>query len=137
MASARLRWLAGDPLSNLFPERTGCNRHHSDRIGRGEQEQLLAVLLMFRFLYHLVPLSIALLLFGGVELWRSFLAKPQAVAAASNRRIELEPDHAGDDQRRADDAHGIDGFAEEHHADKDAADGADPGPYRVRRAKWK
>ena len=31
---------------------------------------------MFRVLYHLVPLSIALLLFGGVELWRSVRAKP-------------------------------------------------------------
>jgi len=92
---------------------------------------------MFRFLYHLMPLSTALLLFGGVELWRSFLAKPQAVAMASNRRIDFEPDHAGDDQRQADDAHGIDGFAEEHHADKNAADSADAGPYRIRRAERK
>jgi len=107
-------------------------------IGLGEEnrEQLLAALLMFRFLYHLVPLSIALLLFGGVELWRSFLPKPEA-AAASNRRIELQPDHAGNDQRQTEDAHRIDGFAKQRHPDKDAADGTDPGPYRVRRAERK
>jgi hypothetical protein len=105
-------------------------------IGLGEEsrEQLLAVLLMFRFLYHLVPLSLALLLFGGLELWRSFRPKPEA-AGASNRRIELESDHSGDDQRQADDAHRIDGFAKQRHPDKDAADGTDTGPYRIRRAE--
>jgi len=105
-------------------------------LGGENREQLLAALLMFRFLYHLVPLSIALLLFGGVELWRSFLPKPEA-AAASNRRIELQPDHAGNDQRQTEDAHRIDGFAKQRHPDKDAADGTDPGPYRVRRAERK
>src|SRR6201996_3771684 len=44
-------------------------------LGSEDREQLLAVLLMFRFLYHLLPLSIALVLFGGVEAWRSFVAK--------------------------------------------------------------
>jgi glycosyltransferase 2 family protein len=107
-------------------------------IGLGEEnrEQLLAALLMFRFLYHLVPLSIALLLFGGVELWRSFLPKPET-AAASNRRIELQSDHAGNDQRQTEDAHRIDGFAKQRHPDKDTPDRTDPGPYRIRRAERK
>src|ERR1700744_3614227 len=65
-------------------------------IGLGDEnrEQLLAALLMFRFLYHLVPLTIALLLFGGVEMWRNFRAKRSAATAAavSDRRVELEPD---------------------------------------------
>src|SRR5262249_18296390 len=39
-------------------------------LGGEHRESLLAALLMFRFLYHLVPLTIALALFGGVELWR-------------------------------------------------------------------
>ena len=88
-------------------------------IGLGEEnrEQLLAALLMFRFLYHLVPLSMALLLFGGVETWRSFRAKKSAVGreSESDRRVEIETDHAGED----------------------AADGVDPGPYRMRRAERK
>ncbi len=110
-------------------------------IGLGEEnrEQLLAALLMFRVLYHLVPLSIALLLFGGVELWRSVRAKPPAtdIAQASDRRIEFQSDHAGDDQRQADDANRIGRLAKEHHAGEDAADRADAGPYRVRRAERK
>jgi hypothetical protein len=110
-------------------------------IGLGDEnrEQLLAALLMFRFLYHLVPLSIALVLFGGVEAWRSIRAKRSASAAAavSDGRVELEPDHAGNDQGQADDADRIGRLAKEHHADHDAADGADSGPYRIRRAEWK
>src|SRR6201986_4224893 len=66
-------------------------------LGSEDREQMLAVLLMFRFLYHLVPLSIALLLFGGVEAWRSMRKKKAAESAgeavASDRRIELEADH--------------------------------------------
>src|SRR5215475_2019159 len=107
-------------------------------IGLGDEnrEQLLAALLMFRFLYHLVPLSIALVLFGGVEAWRSVRAKRTATAAAvSDRRVELEPDHAGNDQRQADDADRIGRLAIEQHPDDDAADGADSGPYRIRRAE--
>jgi hypothetical protein len=108
-------------------------------IGLGEEnrEQLLAALLMFRFLYHFVPLSIALALFGGVELTRSLRRKPPATGAAdtSDRRVELEPDHAGNDQRQADDANRIGRFTKEHHADDDAADSSDAGPYRVRRAE--
>jgi len=110
-------------------------------IGLGEEnrEQLLAALLMFRFLYHLVPLSIALLLFGGIETWRSLRAGKPATAGevASDRRVELQPDHAGHDQRQANDANRISRLAKEHHADHDAADGADAGPYRICRAKRK
>jgi uncharacterized membrane protein YbhN (UPF0104 family) len=108
-------------------------------IGLGEEnrEQLLAALLMFRFLYHLVPLSIALLLFGGVETWRSFRARKQAAdrGSGSDRGVELQSDHAGDDQRQADETNRVSRLAIEPHADKDAADGADPGPYRIRRAE--
>jgi uncharacterized membrane protein YbhN (UPF0104 family) len=106
-------------------------------IGLGEEnrEQLLAALLMFRVLYHLVPLSIALLLFGGVELWRSLRAKRPA--EASDRRIQFQSDHASNDQRQADDTDRIDRFAKEHHAGEDAADRANAGPYRVRRAERK
>jgi uncharacterized membrane protein YbhN (UPF0104 family) len=110
-------------------------------IGLGEEnrEQLLAALLMFRFLYHLVPLSMALLLFGGVETRRGLRAKRSAVdrEGVSERRIELEPDHAGHDQRQAEDTKGISRFAVEQHARDDAADGADAGPYRIRRAERK
>ena len=108
-------------------------------IGLGDEnrEQLLAALLMFRFLYHLVPLTIALVLFGGVEAWRSFRAKRSAAAAAavSDGRVELEPDHADDDQRQADDANRIGRLAVEQHAENDAADGAYSGPHRIRRAE--
>jgi glycosyltransferase 2 family protein len=110
-------------------------------IGLGDEnrEQLLAALLMFRFLYHLVPLSIALALFGGVEAWRSLRAKKSAgdTSEGSDRRVELESDHAGNDQRQADDANRVSRLTIEQHADNDAADGADPGPYRIRRAEWK
>jgi hypothetical protein len=110
-------------------------------IGLGEEnrEQLLAALLMFRFLYHLVPLSIALLLFGGVETWRSVRAKKPLVdrEGDSDRRVELEPGRAGDDQRQADDAGRVSRLTKEHHVRKHAADGADPDPYRVRRAERK
>lgn len=108
-------------------------------IGLGDEnrEQLLAALLMFRLLYHLVPLSIALVLFAGVEAWRSFRAKssPATEAAVSDRRVELEPDHAGNDQRQADDANRVGRLAIEQHSDHDAADGTDSGPYRIRRAE--
>jgi glycosyltransferase 2 family protein len=110
-------------------------------IGLGDEnrEQLLAALLMFRFLYHFVPLSIALALFGSVEALRSFRAKKSAEVAAtgSDRRVELEPNHAGDDQRQADDANRIGRLAIEQHSDHDAADSADSGPHRIRRAERK
>jgi hypothetical protein len=105
-------------------------------LGSEDREQLLAVLLMFRFLYHLLPLSIALMLFGGVEAWRNLRGKKVgADGAASDRRVELEPDHAGDDQREANDADRIGRLAVEQHADNDAPDGAYSGPHRIRRAK--
>jgi glycosyltransferase 2 family protein len=108
-------------------------------IGLGDEnrEQLLAALLMFRFLYHLVPLSIALLLFGGVETWRSLRAprSPADRKDISDGRVELQSDHAGHDQRQADDANRVGLFAKEHHANEDAADRTDPGPYRIRRAE--
>jgi len=102
-------------------------------LGSEDREQILAVLLMFRFLYHLLPLSIALMLFGGVEAWRNLRKK--ALEDRSDRRVELKPDHADDDQREADDADRIGRLAVEQHADDDAADGAYSGPHRIRRAE--
>jgi glycosyltransferase 2 family protein len=106
-------------------------------LGGGEKEPLLAALLMFRLLYHFVPLSIALVLFGGVEAWRSLRTKARSLGEteSSNRRAELQPDHSGDDQREAKDPKRVSRLAIEQHAGQDAADSADSGPYRVRRAK--
>jgi hypothetical protein len=104
-------------------------------LGSEDREQLLAVLLMFRFLYHLLPLSIALLLFGGVEAWRNLRKKALEDGAGSDRRVELESDHAGNDQRETDDTDGVRRLAVEQHADNDAADGAYSGPHRIRRAE--
>ena len=106
-------------------------------LGGGDREPLLAALLMFRFLYHLVPLSIALALFGGIETWRSLRAdaSPLADADDSNRRVQLETDHSGNDQREANDPDRVGRLAIEQHAHQDAADGADPRPYRIRRAE--
>ncbi len=44
-------------------------------LGGDDKEPLIAALLMFRFLYHLLPFVIALTLFGGVEGWRNLRAK--------------------------------------------------------------
>lgn len=106
-------------------------------LGSEHKEQLLAALLMFRFLYHFVPLCIALALFGGMEAWRSLRARESlaAQAGASGRRVELEADHAGDDQSKADDSNRVGRLAIEQHADQDAADGANPGPHRIRGTK--
>jgi len=105
-------------------------------LGSEDREQLLAVLLMFRFLYHLLPLSIALMLFGGVEAWRNLRKKTAGGAGADlDRRVELEADHADDDQHQTDDSGRVGGLAVEQHADGDAADGAYSGPHRIRRAK--
>jgi glycosyltransferase 2 family protein len=103
-------------------------------LGSEDREQLLAALLMFRFLYHLVPLTIALALFGGVEALR-YLRGRAGEGAASDRRIEFQPDHTGDDQGQAEQSQGIGRLAIEEHADEDAADRADTGPHRVSRAK--
>ena len=110
-------------------------------LGGESREQLLAALLMFRFLYHFVPLSLAVVLFGCVEALRSFKARRAGAKKAvdqrgiSDRRIELQPDHAGNDQRQADEANRIGRLAVENHADDDAADGADSGPHRIRGAE--
>ncbi|MDO9561562.1 MAG: YbhN family protein, partial [Bradyrhizobium sp.] len=40
-----------------------------------EKEPVIAALLMFRFLYHFLPLVLALALFGGLEGWRSLRAR--------------------------------------------------------------
>jgi glycosyltransferase 2 family protein len=104
-------------------------------LGGEDREQLLAALLMFRFLYHLVPLSIALALFGGVEAWRSLRKKGGSADGGSNRRIELQSDHAGDDQREADETNRVSRLTIEQHSDENAADGAYPGPHRIRRAE--
>jgi uncharacterized membrane protein YbhN (UPF0104 family) len=104
-------------------------------LGSEDREQLLAALLMFRFLYHLVPLTIALALFGGVEAWRYFRARADEGTLRSDRRIEFQPDHAGNDQGEAEQAHGVGRLAVEQHADDDASDRADSGPHRVGRAK--
>jgi uncharacterized membrane protein YbhN (UPF0104 family) len=45
-------------------------------LGGAEREPVIAALLMFRFLYHLLPFVMALGLFAGVEGWRSLRAKP-------------------------------------------------------------
>ncbi|MGY3450953.1 lysylphosphatidylglycerol synthase transmembrane domain-containing protein [Bradyrhizobium sp. USDA 4353] len=41
-------------------------------LGGDDQDQLLAALLMFRILYHLIPFILSLTLFGGIELCRSW-----------------------------------------------------------------
>jgi uncharacterized membrane protein YbhN (UPF0104 family) len=106
-------------------------------LGPESREELLAALLTFRLLYHLVPLSIALVLFGGVEALRRLRAKAKVVdgVGISDRRIELQPDHAGDDQHQAKDADRIGRLAKDNHADDNAADGADSGPHGIRRAE--
>jgi glycosyltransferase 2 family protein len=106
-------------------------------LGPESREELLAALLTFRFLYHLVPLSIALVLFGGVEALRRLRAKEKVVdgVAISDRRIELQPDHAGDDQGETKNADRIGRLAKDDHADDNAADGADSGPHGIRRAE--
>jgi uncharacterized membrane protein YbhN (UPF0104 family) len=47
-------------------------------LGGDDKEPLLAALLMFRVLYHLLPFVLALTLFGGVEAWRGWRTKVQA-----------------------------------------------------------
>jgi hypothetical protein len=63
-------------------------------LGGEYREPLIAALLIFRVLYHLLPLVVALALFGAVEAWREC-----GRSGASHRRIELEPDHSRHDQR--------------------------------------
>ena len=102
-------------------------------LGGDDTDPLIAALLMFRVLYHFLPFVLALCLFGGVEGWRSLRSSRRA--AVLHRRIELEPDHPGDDQRQAKDSNGIGGLAVNQHSDNDAARGADPGPNRIGRTE--
>jgi uncharacterized membrane protein YbhN (UPF0104 family) len=44
-------------------------------LGGDDKEPLIAALLMFRVLYHLLPFVLALALFGSVEAWRSLRRK--------------------------------------------------------------
>jgi glycosyltransferase 2 family protein len=104
-------------------------------LGGDDKEPLIAALLIFRVLYHLLPLVAALALFGSVEAWRSL--RTVAPLASSGRGVQLQADHAGDDQTEADQSDGVDGFAVQQHAGDDAADRADAGPYRVSGAKRK
>lgn len=110
-------------------------------LGGEHREPLLAALLMFRFLYHFVPLLLAVALFGGVEALRGVRGKKAAAAKAvdnreqSDGRVQLQPDHAGNDQGQTDEANRIGRLAVEQHADDDAADGTDAGPHRIRRAE--
>jgi glycosyltransferase 2 family protein len=103
--------------------------------GDHDKEALIAALLIFRVLYHLVPLVLALALFGSLEAWRTLRrAMPLAV---SGRRVQLEADHAGHDQAEADQPNRVYGFAVQEHADDNTADGANAGPYRVSGAERK
>jgi uncharacterized membrane protein YbhN (UPF0104 family) len=105
-------------------------------LGGEHREPLLAALLMFRFLYHFVPLLLAMLLFGCVEALRSLHAKKAVDGQGrSDGRVELEADHSRNDQREADQPNRIGRLAVQDHADDDAADGADAGPHRIRRAE--
>jgi len=105
-------------------------------LGSVDREQMLATLLMFRFLYHFVPMLVALALFGALEGWRSLArAKVPERTEMSDRRIEFQPDHASDDQGEADDPHRIGRLAVEGHADENAANSANSGPDRIRRAE--
>lgn len=47
-------------------------------LGGDDTEPLIAALLIFRVLYHLLPFLVAVAVFGSVEAWRSLHAAPQA-----------------------------------------------------------
>jgi uncharacterized membrane protein YbhN (UPF0104 family) len=55
-------------------------------LGDANKEPLIAGLLMFRFVYHVLPFLIAFVLFGAVEGWRSLRAKPQDVGRSDVSR---------------------------------------------------
>jgi glycosyltransferase 2 family protein len=44
-------------------------------LGGDDKDPLVAGLLMFRVLYHLLPFVLALMMFGTVEVWRSWRAR--------------------------------------------------------------
>ena len=98
-------------------------------LGGDDKEPLLAALLMFRFLYHFLPLVLALALFGargGVAGW----VRP-ATSVVYTGELSLSPTIPATIKRQAKDADRVGRLAEDQHADHDAADGADPGPYRI------
>jgi glycosyltransferase 2 family protein len=104
-------------------------------LGGEDREPVIAGLLMFRLLYHFIPFVLALGLFGCVEAWRGLRAGRLRADAVLHRRIELEADHPGDDQGKAENSNGIGRLAVDQDSDKDAAGGADPGPYGIGGAK--
>jgi glycosyltransferase 2 family protein len=106
-------------------------------LGGDDREPVIAALLMFRLLYHFVPFVLALCLFGCVEAWRSLRAQRPLAGPALHRRIELETDHPGDDQGKAENSNGIGRLAVDQYSDEDAAGRADPGPYGIGRAERK
>jgi uncharacterized membrane protein YbhN (UPF0104 family) len=54
-------------------------------LGGDEKEPVIAALLMFRLLYHFLPLVLALVLFGGVEGWRGLRAGVSRTAPVLHR----------------------------------------------------
>jgi uncharacterized membrane protein YbhN (UPF0104 family) len=50
-------------------------------LGKDDKEPLVAALLMFRLMYHLLPFILALSLFGVVEGWRSLRGRPLTPAS--------------------------------------------------------
>ena len=50
-------------------------------LGGEDKEPLIAALLMFRLLYHVLPFVLALALFGGVEGWRGWRARRRRASA--------------------------------------------------------
>ncbi len=104
-------------------------------LGSEDKEPVIAALLMFRLLYHLLPFVLALGLFGAVEGWRSLRAGRLRTGLALHRRIELEADHPGDDQGEAENSNRIGRLAVDQHSQKDAAGGANPGPHGIGRAE--
>lgn len=60
----------------------------------------------------------------------------QEIARSSDGRIELQPDHACDNQRQAKDANGIGRFAVEENSDDDGAGGSNPRPNSIGGAEW-
>ncbi|CCD97382.1 conserved membrane hypothetical protein [Bradyrhizobium sp. ORS 375] len=100
-------------------------------LGCDDQDKLLAALLMFRILYHLIPFVLSLALFGGIELWRSW----HGAAQRSDRRVQLQPHDAGNDQRQAEQPDRIRRLAIQPHPDDDASGRANSRPHRVGGAK--
>src|SRR6185503_16577347 len=82
--------------------------------------------------YHFIPMLVALALFGTVEGWRSLRAGADAPPRTemSDRRIEFQSD-----QGEAEGSVLAGRLAAGQHADANVANGADPGPDRIRRGE--